>query len=192
MAVRGRNTYRQAQNAIEITIGDDALVTKVLRGLTPELQRDSIESALLIATRPMQEAAALAAPRGTGPEKKKRRSKGGQMVESSYGRLYQNITRRRMRNAGQPTIRIGSGKAFWGRFIEMGWNLTRARKGGGKQVLRAVPARKWFAPAIDKATPAFTSAFSTYLRVALIVAAGRISGQVGVSNATRIKPARDR
>jgi len=189
MSVRTR-TFKAAQSGIAVTIGDDALVGTVLQGLTGELKRDAIESALFIATQPMQQAARAAAPRGTGPEKKKRRRKGGQMVEASYGRLFQNVSRTRQKLANQPTVRIGVGKAYWGRFVEMGWNLTRRTKAGGTRVLRAVPARPWFGPAIERSTPDMITAFGTYLRVALIVAAKRISGQVGASNATRIKPRR--
>jgi hypothetical protein len=187
MARRAR-TFRQAQNFIQISIADTAPVQDIFRKLTPELKRDALESGLFIAATELQQAAKAAAPRGTGPEKKVTRTKGGIQRVSSYGRLFSNISRRRIKQAPQPTVRIGVGKAFWGRFIESGWNLTKRRKGEANRVLKAIPARPWFGPAIAAATPAFVNAFGKYVQVAVIGAALRLGGKVGLGNATRLRP----
>jgi hypothetical protein len=187
MSIRPR-TFRQAGNTIQISISNSSQVQDIFRKLTPELKRDALEAGLFIAATELQQAAKAAAPRGTGPAKKFTRTKGGIQRERSYGRLFSNISRRRMKQAPQPTVRIGVGKAFWGKFVESGWNLTKRRKGEANRVLKAIPARPWFGPAIAAATPAFTRAFAQYVQVAVIGAALRLGGRAGLGNATRLRP----
>jgi hypothetical protein len=190
MSIRPR-VFRQAGNTIQLSISNASQVQEIFRKLTPELKRDALEAGLFIASVELQQAARAAAPRGTGPEKKLTRSRGGIQRVSSYGRLFSNISRRRVKQAPQPTVRIGVGKAFWGRFIESGWNLTKRAKGKAPRVLKAIPARPWFGPAIAAATPRFVAAFGQYVQVTVIGAALRLSRSVGAQNATRLRPGRN-
>lgn len=174
-----------ARNSITWSIQGGDLTARVLRGLTPELRRQALEGALFAAAGVILKEAKAAAPVSGVRRPRTRRLKGGALRTYGEKPLKDSLIRRRSKKNQEPAVFVGRGKAFWGSFIEGGWNLTR--KG---RVIRAVPARPWFAPAVDRAGAAAVVKFNEVIRKNLVLAAQRLAGRVGLSNATRLRAAR--
>jgi HK97 gp10 family phage protein len=132
---------------VSVHVSDKAPILNVFRNLPGELQRKELQGAIFAASGVIQKAVRAAAPRGKESSRKTRRvwtthrGKGRQRtkmrlvkpmsVSYDFGRLYQNIVRRRARkgtvHGAFGSVSIGSGAAFWGHFLEKGTNHQRAR-----------------------------------------------------------------
>jgi HK97 gp10 family phage protein len=113
-----------------------------LSELPAELQRSALYVALHRSATVIQQAVRNAAPLGTEPSRKTRRvrtafvARGRQRVKLrlvapvtvsyDYGRLQQNIRRRRLRaNSGEIGVEVTRGRAFWAFFLEKGTRRMR-------------------------------------------------------------------
>jgi hypothetical protein len=179
-----------ARNNIRWEIQGGDLTARVLRGLTPELRKQALETALFQAAGVMVKEIKASAPVSGVQRPRSRRLRGGGLVKYGEKPLRDSIIRRRSKKGEAPAVFIGRGKAFWGSFLESGWNLTRRVKGQGNKVLRAIAPRPWFTPAVNRATPAAVARFNVVIQQALIDAAKRLGGAVGLANATRLRAGR--
>lgn len=129
-------------------------IEKVLMALPKRLAQGAVTSSARSGALVIRKAIISAAPRGSGPLKPK------------YGRLYKNIKATTMRSLGaglRAHIRIHTGKAFWGKFIEEGTKerpavrkrpgqYRRANLGGRVVEIKStgrISPRPWFHPAAD-------------------------------------------
>lgn len=112
------------------------------------LEELNVESATKVGTVATREGAKMvkaalvqAAPVGTEPTEKTRRTKSGKLVTFDYGRLRANIRIRKLKGSNQHQIKfgVGIGSAFWGLFSEFG--------------TRHQPARPWLRPAFETIGP---------------------------------------
>ena len=116
-----------------------AELERALAELGPEATKAG-RAALRATANEVRDAVAAAAPVGTGPTERRRRLKSGTISVADYGRLRDNIRTREERARAENTIvmRVSTGNAFWGRFLEFG--------------TRKMAARPWFRPAWDAAS----------------------------------------
>jgi HK97 gp10 family phage protein len=122
---------------VSVHVSDNAPILRVFRSLPGELQRREIQGAIFAASSVIQKAVRAAAPRSVAnPDKSygaRRRLRLTKPMSVSYdfGRLHQNIVRRRARkgtvHGAFGSVSIGSGAAFWGHFLEKGTRHQRAR-----------------------------------------------------------------
>lgn len=148
---------------------------RALNQLPEELQKRVLYAALHRSAGVIQQALKNAAPLGTEPTRKTRRVGTGligrgrkrlrvrlsapRSVSYDYGRLRQNIIRRRLnvRRSGQIGVEITRGRAFWAFFLEKGTSRMR-------------PHPFWHraaAAAEARALAVFAEQFRTLTRVAL-------------------------
>lgn len=111
------------------------------------------ESALKVGTSAAREGGKMikaafvdAAPVGTEPTAKTRRTRSGNVVAFDYGHLRDNITVRKRRAERQHQVKfsVGIGAAFWGLIQEFG--------------SRHMAAHPWMRPAFDRAARGVISA----------------------------------
>lgn len=120
-------------------------VGAALRAFPPQLQRRITQDALQRAFRPIADEVQRAAPLGTEPTRKTRRLAGGRAQAYDYGRLRQNIrvrpasARTAQKGVRIPTVRLSTGRAFWGYFLEWGTVRMRARPFFFAAVRRGIP-----------------------------------------------------
>ena len=157
---------------ISVVISDAAPAAVLLRRLPDDLARNVLQGGLLDSADVVRQAVRAAAPKGTEPTRKTRtrfaRGRGkrrGQResVAYDYGHLQDNI---RVVAAGRggrgAAVRITTGKAFWGLFLEKGTVRMRARP--------------FFFRAAEAAYPRFLVAFADALGRGLRAAVLRLGG----------------
>ena len=126
---------------LNVTGGQEAV--SALRELPLELQKGALYAALHRAAGVIQQAVTAAAPQGTEPTRKTRRVWSATVrvgrrrtklrlaapvaVAYDYGRLRQNIRRRRanLRQTGDIAVSVTRGRAFWAFFLEQGTRRMR-------------------------------------------------------------------
>jgi len=98
-----------------------------LAGLGPEATRAG-RLALRRTARQLAEALRAAAPKGTRPTVRRRKTRRG-VVTADFGRLRDNIRVREERALADNTVvfRVDTRNAFWGAFLEFGTRRMRAR-----------------------------------------------------------------
>lgn len=128
-------------------------IERVLLALPKRLAQGALTSSARSGALVLRKALIGAAPRGKGPEKKK------------YGRLHKNIKSTSIRTIGglRAHIRVHTGKAFWGKFVEEGTKERPAVRKKPGQYRKAnlngrvvaikstgvMPKRPWFNPTVD-------------------------------------------
>lgn len=131
------------------TLGDESTVAgrRSLRTTANEL-RDALRES---------------APRGDGPTKKTKRLKSGGSASYDYGRLKDNIrvTESRARKDNTIVMKVSTGNAFWGRFLEFGTVNMRARP--------------WMRPVFDRMQNVLVASLGKQLGIQIERAAKRIA-----------------
>ncbi|WP_291295817.1 HK97 gp10 family phage protein [Elioraea sp.] len=175
-----------AGGLISVRVSDAAPLANVFRRLTPELQRSALQSATFKAANELVKEVKNAAPVGTGPTLRTRRSRGGQVVSADYGRLRDNIRRGRSRRQKGASY-VSTGNAFWGAFVEKGWTLTRRLRDGAMRKIKQVAPRPWFDPAVRRAALRTVDILNVEIQKAIEGAARRLGSQVGLDFGTRLR-----
>jgi HK97 gp10 family phage protein len=137
-----------------------------LKRTLEELNTESATKVGTVATREgakmVKDALVQAAPVGTEPTTKTRRTKSGKLVTFDYGRLKDNIRIRKLKGSNQHQIKfaVGIGSAFWGLFSEFG--------------SRHQAAKPWLRPAFDVVGPRVIQEIGRLLGVGITREAKRL------------------
>lgn len=114
-----------------------------LKKLPERAEKRVLQNATMAAIRLGAKDVKAAAPRGENPRS---------VSSQTYGSLLRNIRVSRVAGArpGGKGAQIHTGDAFWGRFLEYGWDA----RGRGERGSRHVPAKPWFFEAYSTAVDA--------------------------------------
>jgi HK97 gp10 family phage protein len=164
---------------VNVVIPSGLPIAAIFRQLSPELQKVDLRATVLAGAKVLEAAAARAAPKRPGSTKKTRqvhsaivgRGKQRHRVRLArpkpqtydYGHLRDNIRHRRFTSTlVRAAMLVGIGRAFWGRFLELG---TKRMK-----------PHVWWAPAIRAAQPAMSQAMAQVFEKGIVRAVNRLAG----------------